>query len=97
MIPDNVSGLKATLYQYLDANWHLFPVCWFDDKKQCACGYRNKDTGKPHEGNNIGKAPFTKNGLKDTTTAHTGADEYMCKYPKANWAGWFPGMFICPL
>jgi len=94
MITDTASELKQTLYKYLDAGWHLFPICWFDDKKQCACGYRNKDTGKPHEGNNIGKAPFTKHGLEDATTTHAGVDEYIRKYPNANWAGWFPGMLI---
>jgi putative DNA primase/helicase len=94
MTVETLSETKKVLYGYVDNGWHIFPVCWFDDNKQCACGYRNKDTNKPHEGNNIGKAPFTRNGLKDATTTHQGIDGFIRKYPKANWAGWFPGMLI---
>jgi len=95
MIASSVSELKESRYQYLAAGWHLFPVCWFDDKNQCACGHKDID-GKPdpHTDNNIGKAPIAGHGLKDATTTRAGVDEYIRKYPHANWAGWFPGMFI---
>jgi hypothetical protein len=87
-------SLRQTLYQYLDEGWHLFPVCWFDENGNCACGYRNKETGEPHLENNIGKAPFTKHGMDDATTIRLGVDDFLRKYPKANWAGRFPGQFI---
>jgi len=86
--------LKEILYGYVANGWHIFPVCWFDDNKKCACGYRDPNTHKPHEGNNIGKAPITTHGLKDATTTRAGVDEFIRKYPKANWAGWFPGQAI---
>lgn len=78
---------KNILYKYMSDGWHVFPVCWIDENKQCACG-------KHHSDNNIGKAPVTDHGLKDATVTKGGVDEYLRKYPNANWAGWFPQMLI---
>ena len=85
--------LKEQLYQYLTEGWYLFPVCWFDESGQCACGYRDKE-GKPHTENQIGKAPITLHGMKDATTLKIGVDEYLKKYPLAGWAGYFPHQLI---
>lgn len=90
MITTNAAELKETLYQYLAEGWHLFPLCWFDDQKQCACGYRDKITGKPHLENNIGKSPFLSGGFKNSTTTHAGVDEFMRLYPNCNWGDGSP-------
>ena len=89
----SATELKQALYQLLDEGWHLFPLCWFDDQKQCICGHKDKD-GKPqpHTENNIGKAPILTHGLNDATTTHQGINEFMRLYPHCNWGGWFPGM-----
>jgi len=65
MVVNSTTELKQALYQLLDEGWHLFPLCWFDEQKQCACGHKNED-GKPepHTGNNIGKVPFLSGGFK---------------------------------
>ena len=87
------TDVKEILYKYSANGWHVFPVCWFDDKNKCVCGYRDPE-GKPHEGNNVGKAPFLPHGLKEATQTQAGVDEFIRRYPKANWAGWFPGMLV---
>ena len=63
----SATELKQALYQLLDEGWHLFPLCWFDDQKQCICGHKDKD-GKPqpHTDNNIGKVASFYPGALNT-------------------------------
>jgi hypothetical protein len=87
--------LRDILHGYLDEgiNWHLFPVCWFDQEGECSCGYRGKDNNS-HMGRNVGKAPFLPHGMKDATVTKMGVDEFLKRYPNANWGGYIPGQLV---
>lgn len=86
-------SLRQILYLYLDEGWRLFPICWFDENGNCACGYRSRE-GLPHLGNNIGKSPFTPHGKDDASQFKHVINQWLQRYPKANWAGWFPNMLV---
>ena len=32
--------------------------------------------------------------MDDATQTHQGVDDFLRRYPKANWAGYFPGQFV---
>ena len=76
MTVETPGEIREAIYKYTADGWHVFPVCWFDGNNKCSCGYRSRD-GKPHEENNIGKAPFLPHGLKDATTTRAGVDNFM--------------------
>jgi hypothetical protein len=56
---------------------HIIPLCWPDERGKCACG-------RGHQGRNVGKAPLTKNGFKDSADAVKTIFEWWDKWPLAN-------------
>ena len=65
---------KAAL-EYAKRSWPVFPCCWPSNGK-CACGANHLDS--------IGKAPITRNGLKDASIDPGVLTFWWEKYPEAN-------------
>ena len=57
--------------------WHIFPLCWPDDKHQCGCG-RN------HQTHDIGKAPLTPKGHLNASNDESEVRAWWKKWPQAN-------------
>jgi hypothetical protein len=55
----------------------VIPLCWPDEQGQCGCG-----TG--HKGHDVGKAPLTPHGFKDSSNSVRSIWEWWERWPLAN-------------
>jgi Bifunctional DNA primase/polymerase, N-terminal/NrS-1 polymerase HBD domain len=67
-------------------------VCWPDDAGRCACpGVRDGKRMVPHQGKDVGKAPFAKGGYTAATSDPEQIRQRWGKYPDANVGVWLEG------
>ena len=79
--------LKTVLYKYSSMGAKVFPCCWpeWDSNGNVHCAVNHLDKGGKPEIDNIGKRPLLDGGYHNATQTHQGIDDWMRKYPRANW------------
>ena len=92
----NTNILRAVLYKYASMGAYVFPLCWpeWDDSGHVHCGYGHLDDKGQPEQDNIGKAPLLSGGYRNATQTHGGIDDWLLKYPKANWGANWPNQLV---
>jgi hypothetical protein len=88
-----LSNLDAAL-EYARRGAMVLPVCWPNDASDCACpGIWDSKAKKmvPHQGKDVGKAPFAKGGYTAATSDLEQIKSIWTKYPLANVGGWLEG------
>ena len=73
----NGHSRKSAALELAQKGLHLIPLCWPDKEGQCACG-------KNHQGHDIGKAPLTRNGVKNSSNAVRDVWNWWDEHPLAN-------------
>ena len=68
---------RATALQYVQPGWWVIPLCWPDARGKCGCG-------RGHQSENVGKAPLTKHGGRDSSDQVILIRNWWTKWPNAN-------------
>jgi hypothetical protein len=75
---EGTGAMRAAAHAYAARGWPVLPLCWPDDRGQCACPRRHT---KEQE---IGKAPLTDHGAYSATTDLETIGEWWTVWPEAN-------------